>query len=354
MQQLTLKEKWLANGAKIVSLPMCDYVASVSDVNTEMNALRNSVVLSDISYMKKLAFDEAEGAEFLDEHLAGNVLKLRYGKAMQTFLADANGDIAADITLANIDDKIFLFAETIDDSAFECLCPTSQNLDTTHTLLSIDGPEAWKIAKKIFGADIYNLSFMTVEKYSYENSDAIVMRAGKTGEFGYQILVPNTVAEKLFDEIHNAIKEFNGRLAGVDTLLSARAKGNFFNIFGEGKKVKNPFELGLQWQIDFDKEIFDGSEKILQNRQKQQANKLIAIQCQEPVEVGTKIFNNTEEVGEVVSIDLADKNFALAIVNFDVAYVGQDFAFQSAGNDACKTVSRPSIIAQSLLRGMDD
>lgn len=354
MQQLALKEKWLEHGAKIISLPMCEYVQSVADAKAEMNALRNSVVLSDISYMKKLAFDEVEGADFLDTRLAANVLKLRYGKAMETFLADDAGNVSASITLANIDDKIFLFAECIDDSTFDTICNNATSLDSTHTLLSIDGPDVWKVAKKIFGADIYNLSFMTVEKYTYADADAIVMRAGKTGEFGYQILIPNTVAQKLFDEIKDIVASFGGLLAGVDTLLSARAKGNFFNIFGEGKFVKNPFELGLQWQIDFDKESFSGSEKILQQRQEIQARKLIAVQCSQEVNVADKLFNAETEVGEIVSVDCADKTFALAILNSDIAYVGQDFALQCNGEDSCKTVSRPAIIAQSLIRGMDD
>ena len=351
MQQLTLKDKWLAFGAEIKTLPMCEYVAKISDIKTEMNALRNSVVLSDCSYVKKYAFDEVDGADFLDEKLAANILKLRYGKAMDTFLADENGNVAASITLVNIDDKILLFAEVIDEEAFKVLTSdNAQSLSDTHTMLSVDGPDAWKVAKKIFGADIFNIAFMAAEKYDFEGENAIVMRTGKASEFGYQILVPNSVSEKLFNQLKNEVDELGGLLAGVDTVLAARAKGNFFNIFAEGSKVKNPIELGIQWQIDFSKDYFCGAKAILAAREHQQ-NKLIAVTSKDSIEMPCNIFNGDNKVGEIVAVDASDDKFALALINASLAYVGQTFAKSASSEDCFNTVSRPAIIAESLTRG---
>ncbi len=350
MRQFTLKNTWLNEGAKIKSLPMCEYVATVSDIETEMNALRNSVVLTDCSYMRKCAFDEIDGADLLDEKLAANVLKLRYGKAIDTFLADDNGDIVATTTLVNINDKILLFAESINDDVLEKITEQAESLDATHSLLSIDGPDAWKVAKKIFGADIFNIGFMTAEKYDFEGCDAIVMRTGKTGEFGYQILVENSVAKPLFVQLKDAVIEQGGMLAGIDTLLAARMKGNFFNIFVEGANVKNAIELGLQWQIDFAKDSFCGSEAIFNARNNQQ-KKLIAITCKKNANVGNSIFNGNEKVGEVVAVDASDTSFALALIDVNVAYVGQSFSDNPNGSDVFETTSRPAIIAQSLSRG---
>ncbi len=354
MQQLALKSLWLAEGAKIGTLPMCEYVASVSSAENEIKALRETVVLSDLSYTKKLRFDESDGADFLDEKLAANILKLRYGKSLETFLANEDGKICASTTVVNIDDNLYVIAESIDDNAFSVLADSSaENLDASHTLLSVDGPDAWKVAKDIFGSDIFNLSFMAVEKYSYENQPAIVMRTGKTGEFGYQILVPNTTAPQLFEELKTKVLSYGGALAGVDTLLAARAKGNFFNIFAEGEYSQNPFELGLQWQIDMSKEVFSGAEKILSARDVTPAKKLIAVASDCEILPETKIYNQENCVGEIVNIDKSDKKFALALIDFDIAYPNQSFATQPNAEDSLKTVSRPAIVAQSLIRGID-
>ena len=355
MQTLALKDKWLAEGAEIAALDMCEYVAKVSGAAAETAALRNSVVLSDFSHLKKFSFDEAEGAEILDKLLAANMLKLRYGKALETFLADGGGNIAASVIAANIDDKIFLLAESADDEACAKIAESkgAEDLSQTHSVLSVDGPDAWKAAKAVFGADIYNLAFMGVEKYEYKGADAIVARAGKTGEFGYQILVPNCAAEALFEELKSAVLSLGGRLAGVQTLLSARAKGNFFNIYGEGKASRNPIELGLQWQIDFGKEEFSGAREIFKFRGEGAKRKLAAVSCAAETAAGAKIFNAEKIVGEVVFADESDKTFALALIDSEWAYPGLAFSAEPNGADFFSTVSRPAIVAQSLLRGME-
>ncbi len=346
---MTLEKQWISNGAKLGTLGAAECAETVAGLERETEALRNSLVLWDMSFAKKFAFDEADGAEFLDEKLAGNVLKLRYGKAMETFLPDENGLVRAAATLADIDDKIFAFVETdFPQEVCDAFAQNGANLDATHTLLSVDGPDAWKAVKKLFGADIFNMSFMSAEKYDFRGSGAVVVRAGKTGEFGYQILVENDAAPQLFDDLKNAVSELGGALAGTRSVLAARAKSNFFNIFAEGRKTANPFELGLQWQMDMHKDGF--AEKFSAARAAKK-RKLVAVKADAP-KVSDGIFNGAQQVGEIAAVNETDPAFALALIDFDIAYAGLVFD-NSDGQPAFATVSRPAILAQSLVRGMD-
>ncbi len=346
---MTLEKQWISNGAKLGSLGAAECVDTVAGLARETEALRNSAVLWDMSFVQKFAFDEADGAEFLDGKLAGNVLKLRYGRAMETFLPDGNGFVSAATTLADIDDKIFVFAETdFPGQVCNAFAQNGADIDDTHTLLSVDGPDAWKAVKKLFGADIFNMSFMSAEKYDFRGSGAVVVRAGKTGEFGYQILVENDAAAQLFEDLKNAVLELGGALAGTRAVLAARAKGNFFNIFAEGRRTANPFELGLQWQMDMHKDAF--AERFAAARAAKK-RKLIAVNAAAP-KVSDGIFNGAQQVGEIAAVDESDPSFALALIDEAVAYAGLVFD-NSDGQPAFATVARPAILAQSLLRGMD-
>lgn len=60
---------------------------------------------------KKIRIRRSDGIDFLDSILAANILKLGYGKIVDTFLADESGKITAETFVANIDDKIILAAE---------------------------------------------------------------------------------------------------------------------------------------------------------------------------------------------------------------------------------------------------
>lgn len=349
-----LKQKLSELGAKFSSFDSREYAACFSSVAEEVAALRNSVVLSDCSWVCKFVADEGTGIDALDAVFAANILKLRYGRALETFLAREDASVAAAATVVDVDDKLFVFAECANSADLNPVASADgvRSIDAESVLLSVDGPAAWRVLKAVFGADIYNLTFMSAEKYDYCGEGVVVVRAGKTGEFGYQILAPNAVAEKLFDELKALVESFGGRLAGRDALLAARMKGNFFNVFAEGAAAKNPEELGLQWQIDFSKDAYCGSAAIAEVRESFD-RRLVAVVCNSPINAGTRLFDSSDMVGEVVGVDASDGHFALAFVQKGRAYSGVLLSASAGGAQDFKIVSRPAVLSKSLLEGMD-
>ena len=123
---------------------------------------------------------------------------------------------------------------------------------------------------------------------------------------------------------------------------------------GVGESVGNPLELGLQWMIDFSKESFAGSEKIFAQRERGVKNKLVALNSNAPLQPGTKVFDGSIPAGTIcVSKTCGKKHLELGL--FDAKYALSGFEFSSIPNGACdeKTVSRPFILAQSLIKGME-
>ena len=89
MRELILKDKWVSAGANFGTLGGAQCVADFGDVRRELNALRTTAALCDFSFSKIFEYAESDGIDFLDTKLAANSLKLRYGRLIDTFLADA-------------------------------------------------------------------------------------------------------------------------------------------------------------------------------------------------------------------------------------------------------------------------
>ncbi len=358
MRELILKNKWENIGAKFGELANAECVENFGNSLEELAKLRSTVAMCDISFVRKFEYEENDGIDFLDTVLAANVLKLRYGKILNTFLADDNGDVAAEVFVTDIDDKIIVIAEEISENACATFAnENARDITNLNVLLSVDGPLAWKVAKEIFGSDILNLSFLSAEKYDFEGEDVYLLRNGKTGEYGYQFLAPNSVAEKLADKILGTVKSLGGDVCGFDALQAARLEGNFFNVYAEGAKVKNPLELGLQWTIDFEKPSFTGSEAIFKKREDGVSKRLVALKSSNEIKVGDKIFDGETEIGEVVSAVQSNTiNAWLATALFVDEYVASGFAYSTSANGETniETISRPAIVAQSLLNPMED
>ena len=361
MRSLFLKDKWAALGAKFSQICGRECVEYVADQAEEGRALRSAACLCDMSFSDKFFFAESDGMDFLDTVLAGNILKLRYGRLADSFLARPDGSFAAECFVADIDDKLILLAEDICSDGFVQSTLSSGNcgfkdISADYVLLCLDGPLAQKIVAELFGADIFNLPYLSVEKYAFDGHDTYLFRNGKTGDFGYQFLVPNAVASEFFDKLSGIVVSFGGGFCGTATQFISRLEGGFFNAYAEGMKVANPLELGLQWQIDFSKDSFCGSDEIFKQRTLDSLRRLVCLKAQSgspAFKLGEKIFVDIMQVGEVVSCGYShalSENLALAIFDKNYAFSDFDFSRELPGesNGLCTSISRPCVLAKSL------
>lgn len=328
-----------------------------AELQNAYNALRHTVVLSQQQNIRLLTMPEAEGIDRLDENLAANILKLRYGGIIDTFLAREDGSVAAEALVANIDDKVITLFETTDNSAIDTLAEKingCQDITLTHSVFCVDGPLSWKVAKAIFGADILNLPYLATEKYEFESQPAYLFRSGRTGEFGYAFIVPNSVANNLKAKLSEEVKSLGGCECTQEAINLAKLESGFFNVFEEGAKANNPIELGLQWMSDFSKDNFCGVKAISEARNAN-TRKLVAIRGV-GVKLDAQLFNGTENVGSVISAKYSygiSDNIGLALVDSAFAHSSIELSTFADTQADVLIISRPAILSDSLTKGME-
>ena len=345
-----------------------EIVSRVSGTETEYRTVRDAAGITDFSFMQRFRFPEEKGLDFLDSICAGNVVKLRFGRMLHTFLPDADGRLVADCYIANNDEECVLLCESIiDDGALKKVLldlgaadAGMEDLSLTHALLSIDGYKAWSVAKELFGPDVLGLPYLSIERYDFKGTPVSLLRAGKTSEFGYLFMVPVEKAGGLFDASLDSAKKTGGGLCGVDIHNDLRLEGRFFNIFAEGAAVLDPLELGLQWMIDFNKDKFVGREAILSRRAAGLSRKIIGISAAAAaagLKKGTPIYNGRDKVAEVIASCFSyvlDRHVGLALFPTSIAYAGLSFCLGSAGGPAVETISMPPIMPKSLTVKLDE
>jgi aminomethyltransferase len=345
-----------------------EIVSMVAGAETEYRTIRDAAGISDFSFMQRFRFPEEKGLDFLDSLCAGNVLKLRFGRMLHTFLADTSGDLVADCYIANNDEECILLCESIiDDGDMKKFLLDKgaadagmEDLSETHAVLSIDGYKAWSVAKEVFGPDVLGLPYLSIERYDFDGTPVSLMRAGKTSEFGYLLLVPRDKTEKLFDACLESAKKIGGGLCGIDIHADLRLEGRFFNIFAEGAAVKDPLALGLQWMIDFNKEKFSGHDAILARRSRGLTHKIIGVStapAATDLKKGAPVYNGTEKVAEVIASChsyVLNRRVGLALFPAGIAYAGLSFSLGSAGGPLVETISMPPIMPRSLTVKLDE
>ncbi|MBD3322531.1 MAG: hypothetical protein GF350_15625 [Chitinivibrionales bacterium] len=368
MRTLPLENKLAASGATLGERYGTQIVQSCTGREEEYFTIRNSAGLTDFSFMQKYRVPEETGIDFLDKLVAGNAAKVRFGRMLHTFIADESGKIVSDCYVANNDEEFLVLCESIiDDASLNGIISGLGGADAgieditgNYVLLGIDGFEAWRVAKELFGADVPGLPYLSLEEYPYEDSTVFLFRAGKTSEFGYLILAPCNCAESLFDRLKELVEKYNGSLCGVDIHNDLRLEGRFFNIHAEGVRTGDPLPLGLQWMIDFEKEGFSGSGVIYKNRENGLRKKIIGIKA-EPgcadLTTGAKVHVDTGHHAEVVAdcySYILNTKIGLALFPVETAFAGLQFPLGSAEGPVVETISMPPIFPKSLGVKLDE
>lgn len=368
MRELLLKNKFMMNGISFNERFGINIPFSSGNIELEYNSVRNAAGLSDFSYVQKYTIPEESGLDFLNNVFAGNVENLRFGRVLHTFLADQNGDIVSDCYIANNDEEFLILCESIiDDSRLDKILFEEnkggdyglKNITDKYVVLSIDGCNAWKVARDIFGVSILGLPYLSIEEFQFDGEKINLIRAGKTGEFGYYLIAENKIAESLFDTVSEKVKGIDGSVCGLDVHNILRLDGRFFNIFSEGVAVKNPLYLGLQWMIDLENMNFVGSERLESQREAGVDKKITGILIEKDagsIAIGEKICDENGVIGHIVAARhsyVLDKTVALALLPFHSAYSGLNFFFRTTDGPVIKTISMPPFSPKSLKTKID-
>jgi glycine cleavage system aminomethyltransferase T len=362
-----LKDTLAAAGAVFRERHGVEVVSHFGDLQAECGAVRDAAALADFSFVRAFTLPETPGMDFLDALLAGNVPKIRFGRVLHTFLADQEGKLAADCFVANNDQEfVFLCESILPDAGLDALLaskgvePALTELSAGHVVLSLDGFKSWEIVKKIFGADVIGLPYLSIENYQFAGEPVRFIRAGKTSEFGYLLIAPVNIAARLFDTLKAEVEDRGGRLVGADAHDALRLEGRFFNIFREGERVRDPLPLGLQWMIDLEKEAFSGSAAIKERRAAGLKRKIIGFAADpgcRTLNAGARIFHEGRPVGEILADCVSyvlNQPLALGLLPLELAFSGLQFRVGSADGAVARSISMPPIMPKSLTVKLDE
>ncbi len=368
MRTSLLREKLAAAGASFRERYGVEIVSRLAEPKVEYTAVRDAVGLTDFSFVRSFRLPEDKGLDFLDALLAGNVPKIRFGRALHTMMLNSEGLLAGDCFVANNDQEfVFLCESIIPDAEMDALMQAAgvadaglEELTSSHVLLSLDGFRAWEVVKRQFGPDVLGLPFLSVENCTFEGSPVRLFRAGKTSEFGYLILAPQAVAAALFDTLKTEVEQCDGRLCGVNIHDELRLEGRFFNIHSEGVRVRDPLPLGLQWMVDFEKDNFTGAAALKQRRAAGLKQKIVGVAAEtdcQSLKAGAQVFHQGKPVAEVVAhcfSRVLNRPLGLALFPIELAYSGLAFQLNTADGPAVNTISMPPIMPKSLGVKLDE
>lgn len=270
------------------------FVASSYDVmhDYEYHAIRNSAGLIDISPLFKYDVRGKDAAKLVDRVITRNAAKCAVGQALYGCLCENDGAVIQDGTVFRLAEDHFRFH--LADPSFRWLKLNSFGLDLSIqevseqiAALALQGPNALKILEQIVDMPLSQLRFFRLTSGKILDVPVIVSRTGYTGDLGYELWFGAEHAERVWDVLMEKGEAYRIKAAGLLALDVARLEAGFIllevDYIGAEKAViptqrYSPFEIGLGWTVDLQKDRFVGAKALRQINEALPARQIVGLE----------------------------------------------------------------------------
>jgi len=234
------------------------FPTNYADFEAEYWHLLNHVTLWDVAVERCLEVSGRDALRLAQLMTPRDLSKCAVGQAKYVLICGADGGILNDPVMTRMDEDRFWFSLASSDALFYAKGLADRTgLDVTireadaHPL-QIQGPKSRDVMRALFGDGILDLKYYFFRKTQVAGIPVIVTRTGWTSEVGYEVyLLDPSRGTELWEAIMNAGAPFDIHPTGPSDIR--RIEGGIFNWGADMTAENNPFELGLERLVDFDK-----------------------------------------------------------------------------------------------------
>ena len=244
--------------------------------DSEYYSLRHASGIIDISPLFKYEVAGTNAAAFLSRIMSKNIEGIPIGRAVYCCWCDDFGKIIDDGTVFRLDtDRLRVHTAEPMLAWFEQFKRgfdvTLEDITAKVAAVAIQGPTSRDILRQVTDIDLDALTYYSVIATQIGKLPLLISRTGYTGDLGYELWMDHANALPLWDALMAAGKPYLLQPFGLDVLDIARIEAglilngvefhNAAHCLIESQK-STPFELGLGWTVDLDREPFCGQQAL--------------------------------------------------------------------------------------------
>jgi aminomethyltransferase len=286
MKDTALTEKHISLGAKMVPFAGYNMPVQYDGINAEHATVRNGVGVFDVSHMGEFIFKGAKALDLIQRVTSNDASKLYDGKIQYSCLPNEDGGIVDDLLVYRLNEEAYMVvvnASNIEKdwnwfSKYNTEGVEMHNISEKTSLLAIQGPKAAEALQSLTDIDLGSMEYYTFSKGKFAGVDNVLVSAtGYTGAGGFEIYFENEHADKIWDAIFEAGKEFNIKPIGLGARDTLRLEMGFCLYGNDIDDTTSPIEAGLGWITKFTKE-FTNSASLLAQKEAGVKSKLVGFE----------------------------------------------------------------------------
>ena len=284
-----------------------------SGITAEHLAVRTAAGIFDVSHMGEI---EIAGKDALAavQHISSNdASKLQVNQAHYSALMLPNGAFVDDMLVYRFAPNHFMLVvnganEEKDYAWIAEHAPSAGdvavvNSSSRYALIAVQGPKALGIVQKLTAVDLSAIKYYWFAHGEIAGVRGTLSRTGYTGEDGFEIFCPPSLAPRVWDAVMAAGKADGLIPCGLgarDTLRLEAAMRLYGNDIDDETTV---LEADLGWIVGWKKDAFIGHEALRQQKADGAARKIVGFEMRERAIArhGYPVMQGSTQVGVVTS-----------------------------------------------------
>lgn len=286
MKNTALSQKHISLGAKMVPFAGYNMPVQYSGIVEEHLTVRNGVGVFDVSHMGEFILKGDKALDLIQKVTSNDAAVLVDGKVQYSCLPNDKGGIVDDLLVYRIDAQTYMLvvnASNIEKdwnwiSQHNTFGVDMKDISDRTSLLAVQGPKAAQALQSLTDMDLASMEYYTFKKGKFAGVDNVLVSAtGYTGAGGFEIYFDNEHADKIWDAIFNAGKEFGIKPIGLGARDTLRLEMGFCLYGNDIDDATSPIEAGLGWITKFTKN-FTNSEALLAQKNNGVSRKLVGFE----------------------------------------------------------------------------
>ncbi len=328
-------------GARMV--PFAGYSMPVQyplGIKQEHLHTRKAAGLFDVSHMGQVWLTGDRVDEALERLVPADIVDLPVNRQRYALLTNDQGGILDDLMISRHEDGFYLVVNAAcreaDIAHLRANLGDNVQLEemTDRALVALQGPSAETVLSRLQPA-VADMVFMDNKKMELMGETAIISRSGYTGEDGYEISVPASIAE---DFVRKLLADPQVEAIGLGARDSLRLEAGLCLYGNDIDTTTTPVEAAISWAVGKPRRRggareggFPGADRILEQMETRDIKRKrvgLVAEGKAPVREGATLYageEGGEPIGEVTSGNFGPSMggpIAMGYLSLEAAEVG--------------------------------
>lgn len=287
MKYITLNDKHIELGAKMVPFAGFNMPVQYEGVNVEHDTVRSGVGVFDVSHMGEFLVTGEKALDLIQKVTSNDASKLTDGKAQYAYLPNETGGIVDDLIIYRFNAEKYLLVVNASNIEKDWewinrynkeIGAEIRNLSDDYSLLAIQGPKATEAMQSLTSVNLNEIPYYSFEVGPFAGIDNVIISAtGYTGSGGFEVYCKNSEVEQVWNKVFEAGAAFGIKPIGLAARDTLRLEMGFCLYGNDIDDTTSPFEAGLGWVTKFTKE-FVNSDALQKEKEAGINKKLIGFE----------------------------------------------------------------------------